>query len=139
LGYCITPDTSQHKILLLVGPPRSGKGTIARVLRRLIGVENTVGPTLASLAESFGLEPLIGKPLAIIGDARLSAKSDRATVTERSAARGQTDLEVFVEKLLNRSDPEATARLPKRLGLESAYRPTGRPRKVGRNQNASPG
>ena len=27
----------------------------------------------------------------------------------------------------------------KRLGLESAYRPTGRPRKVGRNQNASPG
>ena len=28
-GYCLTPDTSQHKILLLVGPPRSGKGTIA--------------------------------------------------------------------------------------------------------------
>jgi putative DNA primase/helicase len=83
LGYCLTPDTSQHKILLLVGPPRSGKGTIARVLRRLIGVENTVGPTLASLAESFGLEPLIGKPLAIIGDARLSAKSDRSVVTER--------------------------------------------------------
>ena len=27
----------------------------------------------------------------------------------------------------------------KRLGLESAYRPTGRPPKVGRNQNASPG
>ena len=82
-GYCLTPDTSQHKILLLVGPPRSGKGTIARVLRRLIGVENTVGPTLASLAESFGLEPLIGKPLAIVGDARLSAKSDRSVVTER--------------------------------------------------------
>ena len=83
LGYCLTPDTTQHKILLLVGPPRSGKGVIARVLRRLIGVENTVGPTLASLAESFGLEPLIGKPLAIIGDARLSAKSDRSVVTER--------------------------------------------------------
>jgi putative DNA primase/helicase len=82
-GYCLTPDTSQHKILLLVGPPRSGKGTLARVLRRLIGVENTVGPTLASLAESFGLEPLIGKPLAIIGDARLSARSDRSVVTER--------------------------------------------------------
>ena len=49
----------------------------------LIGIENTVGPTLASLAESFGLSPLIGKPLAIIGDARLSAKSDRSAVTER--------------------------------------------------------
>jgi hypothetical protein len=54
-GYCITPDTSQHKILLLVGPPRSGKGVITRVLRRLVGVENTAGPTLAGLAESFGL------------------------------------------------------------------------------------
>lgn len=53
------------------------------MLRRLIGVENTVGPTLASLAESFGLSPLIGKPLAIIGDARLSARSDRSAVTER--------------------------------------------------------
>ena len=29
--------------------------------------------------------------------------------------------------------------IAQRLGLESAYRPTGRPRKVGRNQNASPG
>ena len=77
------PDTSQHRILGLIGPPRCGKGVIARVLRRLIGVENTVGPTLASLAESFGLSPLIGKPLAIIGDARLSAKSDRSAVTER--------------------------------------------------------
>ncbi len=35
--------------------------------------------------------------------------------------------------------PEWQQEIAKRLGLESAYRPTGRPRKVGRNQNASPG
>ena len=35
--------------------------------------------------------------------------------------------------------PEWQKEIAKRLGLESAYRPTGRPRKVGRNQNASPG
>lgn len=29
-GYCLTGDTSQHKMLLIVGPRRSGKGTIAR-------------------------------------------------------------------------------------------------------------
>jgi len=112
-GYCLTPDTSQHKILLLVGPPRSGKGVIARVLRQLIGVENTVGPTLASLAESFGLEPLIGKPLAIIGDARLSAKSDRATVTERL-------LSISGEDTLScnrKNNPYWTGKLPTRLVL----------------------
>ena len=31
-GYALASDTSQQKILLLVGPRRSGKGTIARVL-----------------------------------------------------------------------------------------------------------
>ena len=35
--------------------------------------------------------------------------------------------------------PEWQKEIAQRLGLESAYRPTGRPRRVGRNQNASPG
>jgi len=35
--------------------------------------------------------------------------------------------------------PEWQKAIAKRLGLESAYRPTGRPRKVGRNPNAAPG
>jgi len=35
--------------------------------------------------------------------------------------------------------PEWQKEIAKRLGLESAYRPTGRPRKVGRNQNTAPG
>src|SRR5262245_42248056 len=30
-GYNLTPDTSLQKIAALVGPPRSGKGTIGRV------------------------------------------------------------------------------------------------------------
>ncbi len=46
-GYILSGATDQHKILLLVGPPRSGKGTIARVLTALVGKENTAGPTLA--------------------------------------------------------------------------------------------
>ena len=36
-GYCLTNDTSQHKLLMIVGPPRSGKGTIGRILKELIG------------------------------------------------------------------------------------------------------
>jgi putative DNA primase/helicase len=82
-GYCLTPDTSQQKILAMFGPKRSGRGTIARVLRALLGPENVAGPSLTSLAGNFGLAPLIGKPLAIISDARMSARTDQAVVVER--------------------------------------------------------
>ena len=82
-GYCLTSDTRQHKIFLLVGPKRAGKGTIARVLAALLGKENVAGPTLGALSSNFGLAPLIGKPLAIISDARLSGRTDQAVIVER--------------------------------------------------------
>jgi putative DNA primase/helicase len=82
-GYVLTADTRQQKMLLLVGPKRSGKGTIARVLRALVGPENVAGPTLSSLATNFGLAPLLTAPLAIVSDARLSGRTDAAAVTER--------------------------------------------------------
>ena len=37
-GYILTQDTRQHKILLIVGPPRSGKGTIVRILRESLAI-----------------------------------------------------------------------------------------------------
>jgi len=82
-GYILTADTSLQKMLLIVGPPRSGKGTIARILSAVIGSANVCGPTLGSLATNFGLWPIIGKQLAIISDARLSGRTDQAIVTER--------------------------------------------------------
>lgn len=82
MGYCLTGDTSLQKMLLIVGPKRSGKGTIARVLRRLVGWNNVVGPTTSSLAGPFGLQPLIGKTLAVVSDARFSGENI-ATVVER--------------------------------------------------------
>lgn len=82
-GYLLSPDTSQQKIPLIVGPKRSGKGTIARVLTMLLGQNSVTAPTLASLATNFGLAPLIGKSVAIIGDARLSGKADHAAIAER--------------------------------------------------------
>ncbi len=82
-GYLLTPDTSQQKALLLIGPKRSGKGTIARVLSHLIGTANVASPTLSSLTTNFGLWPLIGRQLATISDARLSGRADQAVVVER--------------------------------------------------------
>ena len=53
-GYLLTAETSHQKAFLFVGPKRSGKGTIARVMARLVGPHNYVSPTLASLGERFG-------------------------------------------------------------------------------------
>jgi putative DNA primase/helicase len=86
LGYLLTADTRQQKILLLVGPRRSGKGTLARVLRGLVGAANVAGPTLSSLSQNFGLQPLLDKTVAIISDARLGGRTDAAAVAERLLA-----------------------------------------------------
>lgn len=73
-GYLVSGRTDQHKIASLVGASRSGKGTIARVLTALIGPANVTGPVLASLTGPFGLEPLLGRSLAVFGDVKWSAK-----------------------------------------------------------------
>jgi len=82
LGYLLTPDKSQHKMALLIGPPRSGRGTICRLIKKLIGASNVAHPKLSGLATLFGMECLIGKPVAIIGDARQSNRGDWALALE---------------------------------------------------------
>jgi putative DNA primase/helicase len=82
-GYCLTADTSQQKMFLAVGPRRSGKGTIARVLTSAVGLGNTVAPSLAGLGMNFGLAPLIGKRVAIVSDARLGGRADQNAIAER--------------------------------------------------------
>lgn len=60
-GYLLTPDTRQQKLLFVLGPKRAGKGTIARVLKEVVGERNFTGPTLNGLTTNFGLSPLLGK------------------------------------------------------------------------------
>lgn len=81
-GYMLTDDTSQHKAFMMIGPPRCGKGTILRVLESLVGLHNRVSPSLTSLGTQFGLQPLVGKRLAMISDARLSGKVDQQQIVE---------------------------------------------------------
>ncbi|AGL20935.1 phage/plasmid primase, P4 family [Actinoplanes sp. N902-109] len=82
-GYVISGRTDFQKMFAIIGPPRSGKGTIATVLTALIGAMNTAGPTLAGLATNFGLQPVLGKSLALISDARIGRQTDVSVVVER--------------------------------------------------------
>ena len=81
-GYLLTHDTSQQKIFLFQGAPRSGKGTICRILREMLGHSNVAGPSLSSLCGDFGLWPLVGKSVAIIPDAHAGRGSDATRVLE---------------------------------------------------------
>jgi putative DNA primase/helicase len=113
VGYLLTPDTRQQKILLLVGPKRSGKGTIARVIRGLVGAGNVACPTLSSLGTNFGLWPLLGKTVAMIQDARLSGRTDAAAVAERLLSISGEDGQTVDRKFL----PPVTAKLCARFML----------------------
>jgi putative DNA primase/helicase len=85
-GLLLTPDMRYQKAFLIVGPKRSGKGTIARVLKDLLGPASVCDSTLNGLGKQFGLAPLIGKRLAIIPDARLGTKVDEHVILERLLA-----------------------------------------------------
>jgi len=109
-GYCLTGDTSQHKMLLIVGPKRSGKGTIARLLRQLVGPANVCGPTTSSLAGNFGLQPLLGKSLAIVSDARFTGENIQTVVERLLCISGEDTLTIDRKHL-----PSVTTKLPTRF------------------------
>jgi len=85
MGLCLIPDTSYQKMLFLIGLPRSGKGTIIRILTAILGAINVANPSADQLATEFGLQPLVGKLLAVLSDARFTGK----------------EIQVAIERLLN--------------------------------------
>jgi putative DNA primase/helicase len=111
-GYCLVADTSQQKMLLMVGPKRSGKGTIGRVLTELVGRDNVAGPTASSLADRFGLQALLNKSLAIVSDARFTG-DNASLVAERLLCISGEDTLTIDRKHV---DP-VTVRLPTRFML----------------------
>ncbi len=94
MAYCLTSDTSQQKMLLLVGPRRSGKGTIGRIMRYMIGHGNVAGPTTSGLAGNFGLQPLIDKSLAIVSDARFGGENISIVVERLLCISGEDALTI---------------------------------------------
>lgn len=83
-GYLLVTDRSHHKMLNLVGERRTGKGTTLRFIKRLVGAGNIVNTSLTEISGRFGLEPLVNKTVAMIGDSRPGkANADLSTGAER--------------------------------------------------------
>lgn len=82
-GYLLSGRMEMQKAVLVIGPPRAGKGVISRTLQQLVGVRNSVSPSLGTLSSEFGLAELVGKLLAVIEDARGSTNRQAGGSVER--------------------------------------------------------
>jgi putative DNA primase/helicase len=81
-GYVLSGDLWAHKGIIVVGPPRGGKGTLGHVLSALLGESMVSTPTLHGLSKDFGLQSLLDKRLCLMSDARLSNRTDIMGVVE---------------------------------------------------------
>jgi putative DNA primase/helicase len=76
-GYCIDPSDwtlDLQKILLIAGPTRSGKGTMQRLLKSLMGKHAFSDCRFGDLRGHFDLAKLVGKQIMAIADARTSSR-----------------------------------------------------------------
>lgn len=83
-GYCLTRKTSMGKCLLLYGPGSDGKSVFIKVLRMLVGPENTSAVPFAALEDQFQRASLYNKLLNIateLGSRALESEYFKAIVT----------------------------------------------------------
>lgn len=92
-GYMISNSYVHHKIMLMLGPRRSGKGTIGRILEQFVGHQNFTGASLHAFTSDAYLELLRTKTVAFSGD------------TERRVNRNSID--VVIERLKKISGNDA--------------------------------
>jgi putative DNA primase/helicase len=78
-GYLLLAGNPHQKALLVHGPKRSGKGTIANVMTALMAPAAVCSTSMASLAYRHGLEGLVGKRVAVMADERFELRREDAS------------------------------------------------------------
>ena len=74
-GYLVSGRTDLQKMLVMIGPPRSGKGTLLWLMEELLGPGSTASITaLDELTKTFGLEPMVGMRLTVMPDVRWASR-----------------------------------------------------------------
>ena len=80
-GYLLLPKTDLHKIFMLIGSGRNGKGTITRLLTYLLGRPHVAFISMHDLSARYSRAGFIGKRLAIVGEGTFGTKDDTVTAT----------------------------------------------------------
>lgn len=120
LGYMLVTDYTHHKAMLLVGAPRSGKGTIGRILNELVGNQAFMGMTLDGFAQDKTMEAALDKTVLFIGDAHSVSGPDRNRILDRLMSITGND-SLTVGRLYKQS---FTGQLPGRITIAANTIPT---------------
>lgn len=114
IGYLLTADYSHHKVMMLLGPLRCGKGTIGRIIRQVIGSDNFFGGSISSFTRDSFLHALATRSVLFIGDAEKKFASARiAQIIERIKSISGNDAVDFDRKWL----PAISTALPTRITI----------------------
>lgn len=81
-GLSMTSDNSLERLLLVPGPPGSGKGTTEAAWVATIGEENVASTSFDMLTGRFHMATLVGKNLAIMADAEIGRFTDTTKAIE---------------------------------------------------------
>lgn len=121
LGYLLSTSYRFQKIMLLLGPQRSGKGTIGRVLAQLAGEQNFSGGSLHSFASDKFLDSLRTKPVMYVADAEQKiSRNQVGTIIERMKTISGNDAITF-DRIYK---PSITETLSTRITLASNHTPS---------------
>ena len=81
-GYCLTPDTSQQRFVVIVGEGANGKSVMLDVLAALLGPDNVSHVRVELFAQRFQLTMTLGKLANISYDTGEIDESAEATIKE---------------------------------------------------------
>lgn len=115
-GYLLSPDTRKQKMLMLVGQSGGGKGTILKVLTALVGHRNVANPNLHDFGSNFGLSGLLGKSIAVVGDAQSNGLGHTAGIVVQNLLKISAEDPVMIDR---KNKPLLQAKLSCRLVFAS--------------------
>jgi P4 family phage/plasmid primase-like protien len=119
-GYMMSSSYDYHKVLLMLGPKRCGKGTIGRILKLLVGEQNYTGATLAKFGSDSFMDSLQTKSVAFIGDVAKSVpRNIQDSVTEHIKGISGADDTAFERKYKS----ALSVQLPTRITIAGNHIP----------------
>jgi P4 family phage/plasmid primase-like protien len=110
LGYCMVPDTSMEKMMMLVGRPGSGKSTFLDILQTVIGRDQCYSTTFKDLCGDHGTAPLVNKLAFILADAHVPRNVDATQALERIKSITGQDRVPINRKFCHQVDCKLTGR-----------------------------
>lgn len=117
-AYLISGDMSEQKLTWWKGPPRSGKGTLFRLVKQMFGPDAVAAPSLGDLGETFGLEDLIGKSCGMIPEGDIDRRRDAPKSIVRVLKQITGNDEISVKR---KHKKPWTGRLPTRLMIAANH------------------